>query len=352
MSSHAFLKLGNDYCKDYTIIASNCAWALNAETMCTNYGLDNSWPPSISVESDDIKSMLDTTAKPKKNSTIYVTPGCPISSADLRKNYQIKRDPDAADYNVFSDFKLKREWCSVCVIPSRKVAMVFNRYSSQCPDTRKDFMYIARAVPGYADVNLDDLSSVWAGTLGYNVVPDAFLRLYNGTLSKPAVSINQLDMDFGLELTDDVVELVYRTGMVDNDYGRKTEEKCLLELAALNQYNWRDYPRTMYLLTSVMKYKYRSTYHSIQHAPSRAPKSIKSIITTEFSSKAASQKDHDMSVRFMQMVLDIGDVKYVNYQDVYKKISQIPVSLDLFLNAFDTVVRIAPKKYEATNDTV
>lgn len=36
-------------------------------------------------------------------SSVYVAPGCPVPHDDIRRNYKIKRDVDAGDFNVVND---------------------------------------------------------------------------------------------------------------------------------------------------------------------------------------------------------------------------------------------------------
>jgi hypothetical protein len=131
------------------------------------------------------------------------------------------------------------------------------------------------------------------------------------------------------------------------------EEKLALELSAMAQYNWRDYPRTIRCLKSLLNYYRRSAYSCLEHRRSQASKSIRPILDFDPDCKAASQADFDMAKRLMLKVLGLQDgIKFVNYVDIQKRMHDYGVPLWLFHEVFDTVVRIKPKKYEATDNTV
>ena len=345
-----FLKIKGNYYKDLDILFAAPSVLKNPQRFYTNYGTGTSYYPEIDVDDEDIRKMLNTTPVPPKGCMLYMTPGCPFSFDDIRKNYTIKRGVDNGDFNVFSNLRLKREYVDLAVIPGKN-AVVFMNHTWNHDTTITEFLRVIHQYAGYEDVKPSELVTAQTA-IGYGDVPDAYEMLYKGTLVKPAVSYKQLDMNFGLELTDDMVELVYRTGIISLNYAEHTMDKCALEIAALNQYNWRDYPRTMYTLKSLLTWNRASTYSEICKAPSRQPKSIKQIITTNFDKEAASQKDYDMALRLMKKVLNIEGTKFVPYESIQRRMNELRVPLSLFLEIFDTVVKITPKAYEADNGTV
>lgn len=348
----AFIKSGDTYYKNLKIIING---VLRDDLFITNYGCSTRYFDGyIDVENSEIQAMLSDIALPK-GSAIYVTPGCTVPSADIRKNYTIKRCVDTGDYNVICNSICKDKNASgYCVlIPSRNTMVINRDYNAK--GVYSEFLSIVHSVPGYEDVEVTDFSKIGdmkkTFTFSLNDLPEVYVKLYEGTLVKPAVSYKNLDLNFGLEVNEDILELVYRTGMQDANTWQNVD-KHVLELEALNQYNWRDYPRTMYFLFSLLTYPYRNAFCCVRSRQSSQPKSVKQLLHAEFSMKAASQKDHDLALKFMKKRCGIEDTKFVLYQNIATKMREEQVPLDAFLQAFDTIVRITPKKYETTDDTV
>lgn len=348
MSAYIKTKANKTY-NDLDIIYSDVTGTTNA-SFCTNIGVSRSYSVKLNIQDEGFQYLFNKTIKPAKGSSLYITPNCPIASADIRKNYTIKRNVDTGDYNVFTDLPLHSEFAYVGIIPNRNAVIILKYYGNR--GTIAEFVDRAHRVPGYEDINIGDFEDIFYCTIGFGNIPDAYIKLFDGTLAKPAIMYTQLDMNFGLELTDDAVELVYHTGNVTTNYSENTIDKCALEIAAMNQYNWRDYQRTMFFLTNLLKFRRGSSYYDLCCATSKLNKSVKPIVTTQFSSKASSQKDHDMALRFMKKVLGLNDTKFVHYESISKRLNELNVPKWLFLEAFDAVVRITPKEYESADNTI
>ena len=332
---------------DYDVYAAS---DFKEGTIITNYGNGHT-SFKIDIDQKTIAAMLDDTYIPAKGSTLYVAPECPIPSADIRKNYTIKRDPDAGDCNIFSKASLSGNWMYVVVIQSLHAFFMFNYWRND-----GNQMNLLQQIWHESEIfQTVKPSDCWFGTdiFGVGVLPKAWLKLFKGELTKPAISYKKLDMNFGLELTDDMIDLVYRTGKVDCNYDKNTISKCCLELSALNQYNWQEYPRTMYMLTNTLKQSSNNTYKEICRTQSKQNKAVKQIINTNFDSKAVSLKDHEMAKRFMLRHLGLDDnTMYVSYDSIANKAREAGISIGLFLDVFDAVVRVKPKEYETIDNTV
>lgn len=350
MSANCFIKHEGKIYGPLTILSvRQDPQITNAEVLITNIGVDSSWPCKLNPNTDDFKAMLDTMAKPAVGSKIYITPNCPIPAADIRKNYTIKRAIDEGDYNVFTPIRVDSDMGYYCLLPDKNSVVFISYYGNQ--GTRQEFVRVLRGISGYENIRESELDYIGYGRIAHDVVPEAYHRLYEGKLVKPCISYTQLDTNYGLELTDDAVELVYRTGCAQWSY--ENEQKCCLEISALAQYNWRDYPRTMYVLTTLLQARHRGVYSYIRHAPSRQTKSVRQVVTTEFPPKTSSEKDFEMAKRLMLKVLNLEDgTKFVPFDSVASRLRELQVPIPLFHEVFDTIVRIQPKKYETTDNTI
>lgn len=315
----------------------------NPNVAVVNFDLD--------VDKGVVKALLDDTFVPAKGSEIHVAPTCPYASDDIRKNYTLKRKYDTGCCNVFSNQRTSSIRCYVAMIEDRKELAFFDYYHHRDESECATFI---RNIPGYENLRPSELK-IKLTWIYYIVLSDSWINLLEGKLTKPAISYKKLDMNFGLEMTDDVVELVYQAGRQRGNSQRNgtNEEKLALELSAMAQYNWRDYPRTLYCLKGLLGFSRYNAYGCLGHRKSQASKNIRPILDFNPTSNAASQADFDMAKRLMLKVLGLQDgVKFVNYDDIQKRMNNYGVPLWLFHEVFDTVVRIKPKEYEATDNTV
>ena len=305
----------------------------------------------LDVGNSVVKALLDDTFVPAKGSEIHVAPVCPYAADDIRKNYTLKRKYDTGCCNVFSNLRRSSIWCYVAIIKDRK-ELAFLDYHAHA--NANACAAVIRNISGYENLKPSELE-VKSSFIYYTLLPDSWINLLEGKLTKPAISYKKLDMNFGLEMTDDVVELVYQAGRQRGNSQRNgtNEEKLALELSAMAQYNWRDYPRTLYCLKGLLNFSRYNAYSCLEHRKSQASKSIRPILDFNPTSNAASQADFDMAKHLMLKVLGLQDgVKFVNYDDIQKRMNNYGVPIWLFHEVFDTIVRIKPKEYEATDNTV
>lgn len=305
----------------------------------------------LDVDNNVIKALLDDKFVPAKGSEIYVAPGCPYASDDIRKNYTLKRKYDTGCCNVFSKLRTSSIPCYVAIIKDRKELAFFDYYNHR---DGSECVTCIRNISGYENLRPSEIEVKYK-RICYTVLSDSWINFLEGKLTKPAISYKKLDMNFGLEMTDDVVELVYQAGRQRGNSQRNgtNEEKLALELSAMAQYNWRDYPRTLYCLKGLLNFLRYNAYSCLTHRKSQASKSIRPILDFNPKSTAASQADFDMAKRLMLKALGLQDgVKFVNYDDIQKRMNNYGVPLWLFHEVFNTVVRIKPKEYEATDNTV
>lgn len=302
------------------------------------------------VDGTFIKSKLSQAFIPKRGSDIYVAPNCPYASADIRACYNVKRAVDSGCCNVFSRVPRREHWNIIFKLPDRDEVYLENSWKDETIVRQEVCSVLAKQ--GYPRYNAGSLVKLGAQHINYYNLPDVWDKLLFGQLQKPAISYKMLDINPELELTDDAVELVYRSGIVD--YSQDNETKCLLEINALCRHNYQKYPKTISILKSLMRERaYYGTFNSITHRTSSQTKVVQQFLKFPNALAAASQEDHDMAKRLVLKLMGMEDKKlFVQYDDVARKASSNRIPLHIFHSIFDTVVKIQPKEYEAVDNTV
>ena len=219
---------------------------------------------------------LDDTFVPPYGSEIHVVPGCAVGMADVRKNYVIKRKADDGCCNVFSPLKdtSRNLWNNeYAIIPSKKAFVLSEkRYWAQNPTSniKDDIKYF------FPDIDFSDCTIV-NGSLNVSAIQIAedWIKLLKGEFSKPCISYKKLEFKTDNELTLDTLYLVYKTGI--DTWSNDGQERFFIQLCALNEHNWRDYPGTLGVLMKDIMYRKYATCAEALGSPSRLPKAVKEL---------------------------------------------------------------------------
>lgn len=292
---------------------------------------------------NNIDSLLDNTISPNDGDQLHVVPDCVYAIADIRNNYQIKRGFDAGMYNVYSPLKqnLTQFFASTIVVVQKyKQLVLFNREFNFSSEAKKEAKRFVPEAQEYDMVVFKKKMSLF-----YSSCITPYIPLLNNTATKPCISYKKLKFNSN-ELTPDVLMFVYKAGNAyKNSLG--AEENYLLQLSILNQHNWREYPRTMFILFNVML-QYKGIHHEVKSHASKYPKHVKEIFEMARSQQDyKDEKDFNMARDFVSMVLDVKPcAMFVDTKRLMEKLSACSFGMTIFNELFSTVTRIVPKKYE------
>lgn len=298
----AYFEIDGEKCYGYDVILRNYSWLSRRGDVILDL---NTWSKLQDIIAGNNVSVPN-------GSSVYVAPGCPVPHDDIRRNYKIKRDPDGGDFNVVGDLSYKYSARVLClgVDRSSKIITIGNvtyPYNDGCS------VYLFRMPPIYESIIM-------------------------GELTKPIVNYRQLEIKNANSLTVDTLSLIYRLSMEYPD--REDIDKYKLQLKALSQTDWRDYPYTISTVLKVLpKYKY-SCGQVLCNKKSERDKAIDMMYQCSSSYDNASQKDRDMLYDLMCEILDIKGEMFVSLDDFMSKIQSKAIPWTDFQDVFDCTVRI------------
>ena len=289
---------------------------------------------------------------PAKGDDICVIPDCKYNLEDIRRNYNIKRGYDKGTCNVFSEGTINK-YCyyghSFCValVPSKKSAVI-SYYD--------DGSVIKAALQLFTDITKSDVilmterlshnSSYHFFTIFETNINDAYFKLLTGTLTKPAVHVDSLDLNTGEQLTVDALEIVQK--LCDesvNSYSNGWDEKLKLQLTALNGLDWRKYPGTINVLLNGFLYRCDSAILEMKNITSRYPKNVKNFL--KFSHEGfASKDDINLACSFARRILGLENTEFTTMKDIYSKLSEKKMMVETFFALFDNMVRFKDKEWK------
>ena len=288
---------------------------------------------------------------PQKGMKAYVVPGCPRAIADIRKDYVIKRRPEDADFIVSSLRKDKYlhyyRFDTIMIIPSKKAVVCYDRYGY---GSRRPLQEYAELIfPDYI-VSLDPTVFViqnngndWfyayrAENIGLCI--DKAM----GVQGKPVIDYSQLPTYTSNQLCFDTLEMIYKIGTSDRT--KNNGDNLTVQLQALNQTNWRDYPGTIHLLYKLMT---KGSYNCANEKFARMsafPKAIKELCQTMCrGGEYISQDDLDMGRKLLEKItgFDFQENKFWDMKQIYETLSAHQVSRSCFYELYDNIVKIRPK---------
>ena len=304
----------------------------------------------------EIKTFLSP-IKPAKGSSLWMAPGYPFAIADIRRNYEIKRTPDTADYNVFSNVTeqlLSGHSCTyykqVIVIPSEKLLVIGLHNEKESDLVRKAEEFLGKII-GVGDYIYEECNpNISWDSMSCTLLPHTYLAPFLlGTYKKPCVYVKNLDLTTGNELNLDLLKLFYAAAKTPR-YEPDAKKNCLIQMNVLNQHNWRDYPGTISAINSCLDRNYVSVYKdTIKRRLSQQSKPIREIIETT-GKPFANEMDLKMAQEFFKDLLHITDVKFTTLMDLDTHLYTNCIDRSLFFSMFDNIIRITPKEYKEENE--
>ena len=310
-------------------------------------------------------SGFDKTYKPALGSEICAVPPCSIPMDDLRKNYKIKRGIDKGCCNVFSPdtnyyhfYESIWEDYSVCIVPPQKTVFIckgstmvaLGMAKVKFPTIPVSQMYSFDSSQKYHNPETD--------LCGINL-KESYKALLNKQFTTPCIPISSLSLNTSNELTLDILLIVHKIGSKKYskryNVGKSEEEPYIVELNALNNYNWREYPGTISLLINKMletDYRIKWTYNAelylseiMKSHSSRYSKAVKQILNLQ-PQGFASEKDLKMAQALIRNLTGMGDRKFVSYGDITTKLEEINLTGADFCTVFNTIIKIEDKEFK------
>ena len=322
-----------------TIIHSSEYYIKNATpgVIATNSAVTNL------LEEQKIDLLLDKNFKLQSGDPVHIVPDCKYSIADIRNNYKIKRDFDSGVCNVFSPLEYQRigVWINWTVaIPTRQQLV----FVGDCKSAREAYCSAKEVFP---DLQFNDC--VFHDTLKWLIFTKKlkpYVPLLLHSAQKPCISYKNLEFNTN-ELTNDVLMLVKKTGEVILN-SPDAEKNFTIQLAVLNQHNWREYPRTVKNLFNTIT-DYRCIKEDVFSHTSKYPKYIKEMYDlSRKPNPPYSEKDFNLTREFYMTILEINqETMFVDTKTLQEKLNFAKISLGDFNQIFNLVTRITPKRYDA-----
>lgn len=297
------------------------------------------------VTEGELDKLLDKNYIPALGEEIHVVPGCPIAMEDIRKNYKIRRGVDSGQCNVFSPYRSGSRSTyaySYAFCPSRKVFIATTRYRGD-GNYKHAINLLIQSLLSNGVISPEDKIKYFYNTkrLYEEKIPYAYLGLIKGELTKPCVSYKVLQFEHCNELSLEMLELVYRVCTVDK-YSRDALTNAVVQLSALNQTNWRDYPFTISIFLNGLVNQ--GIYTVVASRKSTQPKNIRALLTQESVDKPASEKDYAMAKSLVDNLLGLNGAQFTTYQTIRDKLN-VKQRWALF-QVYDNIVKLVPKKYD------
>ena len=307
---------------------------------------------------------FDQNFVPKEGDDICVAPGCPLAVDDLRKNYKLRRGFDRGVCNVFSPLGDSYASCwgeKFCIVESQKTVFVFGDKRSN----NDIIKYVVLWFENQANVIINakeclvfemNYSKEDYSVHEYKAM-EHFEMLLNGELIDPCIPISKLNINANNEMTLDALYLAWKIGSKQFSYGSDVteadEQAAIIELNALNNYNWREYPGSVSLVINHLLMSHdRWTYNRkdylfsvMKSHASKYSKVVKNLLRFPYS-PYKSDKDMAMARSLIRRITDMGDRKFVSYGDLTEKLKEVNLSGVEFCRVFKTIIKIDDKVFE------
>lgn len=288
-------------------------------------------------------TLLDNTISPAEGSDIYVATDCSIPIEDLKAHYNIKRNEDTGDFNVFelsSDFKLRTYAEGLIIFPSNKCIFT----DIQDHTEGQMFELAAKIFP-----NIVTSDAVVVRRCTTIIWPDDskgnYPLLLKGSLNKPCIPVSSLNVTGNNKLTLDVLWLAYLTATSRSDFKRNMNN-FIIQLNVINQCNWIEFPGTMAVWNEVIRYT--SLVNNIDRRRTQFPKVVRRLIPSQIERvQFTSNEDRKLAQDFVARVLNLpADPIFVSMSKLETILRKYDLTLETFNKLYDTTVKIRRKNEE------
>ena len=339
---HVFLHLYGTHYKDYTLYTNRAASRYSEEKY--PIVVDSEYKRMLS--SDFSEMFRDEHFVPNIGDEIHLVPDSCYAVQDVRNNYKLKREFDSGVCNVFSPIPTRGKRASIVyhhfyIDETNKIIVCY--WDPHGKDQKRDYATTLAELKTICPESIDGRFYFNITLcLSYLAISPAYYRFLTGQYTKPCIYYDCLPMQRN-ELTCEQLCLLYESSNDDSPEGKKN---YLIQLSALAQSNWKEYPSTMYeLFNNILRWKavHRDIRNKVRSQPKQVREMLQYKITTEH---FCNPKDYNMMATFLENYLHVGDCRYATMRQVSDKLQKYDLSQALFEKFYGTMVRIKPKAYE------
>lgn len=337
---HVFFEIGGDFYKDMTVYANVVCNKYSPEKYTLVVGGEYD-----KVLSNEIIAYCDKSYTPTHGSEIHVVPDCVLATQDLRNNFSLKRNFDDGTCNVFSEIKRSRvvSYRHFVIVPSKNVAAFLCMSASDpiCNNRPAIYKELNELLPPDC-VGLDcKYYSNLTKSLTFCACNDSYRMLLLGIAAKPCVHYSQLPMK-RIQLTADLLYMIYKEG---SKAGKMDSSNYKVQLSALSQTNWKDYPGTIWLLFEYI-IKYCSMHYYVNSDAKKQPKQIREILEYRKVRGYKNAEDKALAAELVEMILNVQEGRFTTLKQLKSKLSSLYLTEELVIEFYDTMVKITPQKNE------
>ena len=342
---HVFATIGPDKCEDYVgffnVVPRN--YSPERFPIIADFSL-------VSMFENNISSLCDPTFVPSAGDEVHVVPDCTLTIQDIRNNYKIKREFDSGVCNVFSPIKKNKGFTYlykhflVCKDAKYLVCFMPNKHEEKNLDDDTILRRMKELIPNELK-NLYWDNRTWNSThITFLSINEHYRNLILKQYSKPCIVYSQLPMNRN-ELTADLLFLTISSGRRFTFYDKDAVQKHTINLSAVAQTNWKDYPGTMGIVFGGLL-KYYGVHDSMKSHPDRYAKQVRELLEYDHKNPAEfnGYKDFQMARDLFENMLQIGEGKFVTLQQLNKKLNENGIAESSFLRVYNTMVKINLKE--------
>ena len=292
-----------------------------------------------------INEILKTRSTPELGSSLYVSPGYKYSLNDIRNNYKLKRGVDTADYNVFSsiDYSTRKPDTKVVVciiVPAKKLIIVNNDFSTT---------YFSSELLNKFNITDDYYLSFTSHGFYWIDLPQSYISLLNGELQKPCISDVDLHLYRNNQLTVDTLELVYRTGIQKDS--EDSIRNYIIQLAAMNVKNWREYPGTIQILFyQLLYYRFGAAANAVCNNQKDYEKFVQELLENRHAG-FISEEDYALCKSLIIRLLGPKLKEIDDWSSLKRTVSSIGLNKETFFELFDIKINVV-ENVETDNNTI
>lgn len=279
-----------------------------------------------------------------KNKNIYLANDISVDINSMRKNYNIKRKVEDCDYIIMAPLITEhhRIQASLCYFYPEDNIIVMRSYLT---DIEYDAML--------REYNLIKHSRIDIGSKIFYLIKDSknfYKTLLTGQCIKPVISYKDLDLTGGAPLTYDELALTYRLGKEVTT--KESFDNYILNIKALNNYNWRNYRGTLGILFNSLVY-FGTTHANVLKTIKSQCKTVYDIIKScsYYDIGFVSEEDFKLGQSFMKNCLEIDSFPiFVSPAALNDRLKANHLDIYDFQRLFGAVTRITLKDYADQQD--
>ena len=285
----------------------------------------------------DLEATQGNGVKISKNLPVYLANNIPIDINTIRKSYTVKRKEEDADYVVIAPFKnSERIWLrDFHYFPESDIIIEYTYLTAETLiSIKREFNLKGDGIK---------LNINWL--FGFRDTKHSIEKLIKGQFTKPVVSPSQLDLNTGDPLTVDVLNLTKRIGSVDFN-SSDAEKNLILNIEALNNYNWRQYKGTVGIVLRSMSYTKDAIYRAVIPRIKSQNKTVQDVLSARKYYDFIGKEDFELAQDYIASLLNIDHYPmFVSTRQILTKLTDNGISVQEFEKLFGAVAKLQKKEY-------